>query len=364
MESNGIVRRPGRAKVSGVLVPLLVWAIVALSASTLSLVSAVVLATEGHEGKRTKACSIFQFISSAVLAVQALVLLPLSCWRLEERPRTRQLIALLLLVFSSVAALVCGILGLYEWNHSSWSAAEAWRKRLAQAALGYLLAVAALQSLVELLWACLLAVLFYTGRATGPKESRGTVHHRTSQTHPLEVNFIERTRLESMAATPLPSTAAVAMCGAPGRNKGRMWRRNLEADLQRLSERGVQVVVTLVRMEELIAMGLAERFRATVVLLGMEWLHFPIHDKWVPDSMREFHAFLQQLVERLEQGLVLCIHCNGGRGRTGLVTSALLYALSAGARSRSDCVAAVRGARPRMLRNPFQQLYLLHSAGL
>ena len=85
--------------------------------------------------------------------------------------------------------------------------------------------------------------------------------------------------------------------------------------------------------------------------------HLPITDKRRPGDARAFDALVARLVDRIErEDMRVVVHCNGGKGRSALVTAAVLIGLSD--MSAGTAVACVRAARPGSLRNPLQILFL------
>jgi len=67
--------------------------------------------------------------------------------------------------------------------------------------------------------------------------------------------------------------------------------------------------------------------------------------------MDDLIRLVEQVVERIREDKVIVVHCNGGKGRTGLVVVATLCALGM---SVDDAVKATRAARPGMIQNPAQ----------
>jgi protein-tyrosine phosphatase len=78
---------------------------------------------------------------------------------------------------------------------------------------------------------------------------------------------------------------------------------------------------------------------------GIEILRFAIKDMGVPREAESegFEAFVQDVVQRPEQGQNVVIHCRGGLGRTGTVAACVLVAL--GRHSADEAIAVVRAAR-------------------
>jgi len=89
---------------------------------------------------------------------------------------------------------------------------------------------------------------------------------------------------------------------------------------------------------------------------GISSIHYQIHDKWIPSDMVPFVACVNQLVAEIKQEKIIMVHCNGGKGRTGLVVVAAMMALGM---EQDEGVRIIREARPGMIYNPAQLLYLL-----
>ena len=83
----------------------------------------------------------------------------------------------------------------------------------------------------------------------------------------------------------------------------------------------------------------------------------PIKDKRRPDDTRAFDELIARLVDRIDNDMRVIIHCNGGKGRSALVTAAVLIGLNDDL-SASAAAACVRAARPGSLRNPLQLWFL------
>jgi protein-tyrosine phosphatase len=166
----------------------------------------------------------------------------------------------------------------------------------------------------------------------------------TSTTHPLAVDFVRHSAV---------SPGRLALCMCPGRHK-RQWQRNLVTDLVRVRDLGAHVLVTLVREEELERMGIADLFQEANSL-GLETVSAPITDKWVPSSMQQLLELTDMITNRLATGNTVVVHCNGGKGRAGMVSAAVLVRLGLDPRS---AIELVRISRPGTCRNPAQIFYV------
>lgn len=167
---------------------------------------------------------------------------------------------------------------------------------------------------------------------------------RTSSSHPLEINFVTHNVLGK-------SRIGMTMC--PGRNK-KNHRRNLRMDIATLLQVGTQVLVTLVQQHELDSMKIPDMM-TQVRAAGIEVIHAPIKDKWIPSRVGILVELVDLIAARVKVGRCITVHCNGGKGRTGLVVAATLVALGMEPGPATDLI---RTVRPGMLYNPAQIVYL------
>ena len=169
----------------------------------------------------------------------------------------------------------------------------------------------------------------------------------TSASHPLAVAWLSREGL-SNAGGP------VGFCMLPGRRKTKRthrWARDLGQDVAAIRQDRL-CLVTLCTDEELARHS--PGFEARVEFVCRE--HLPITDKRRPHDTRAFDELIARLVDRIDNGWRVVIHCNGGKGRSALVAAAVLIGLSD--LSARAAVAGVRAARAGSLRNPLQILFL------
>jgi protein-tyrosine phosphatase len=129
-----------------------------------------------------------------------------------------------------------------------------------------------------------------------------------------------------------------------GSVRGR-WERDLPTDLQALEEEHeTDVLVSLMEDHEYRGYQIPELLERDS-FGNIQILRFAIKDMGVPQEAESegFEAFVQDVVQRLEQGQNVVAHCRGGLGRTGTVAACVLIAL--GHRSADEAIAAVREAR-------------------
>mmetsp|Transcript_13560 Transcript_13560/g.40909 ORF Transcript_13560/g.40909 Transcript_13560/m.40909 type:complete len:1472 (+) Transcript_13560:117-4532(+) len=173
---------------------------------------------------------------------------------------------------------------------------------------------------------------------------------KTSETHPMQVDFVKSSLV-------LPGRLGMCMC--PGRNKpkkGFRWARDATSDVIRIRDvyRG-EVVVSLVRDQEKARMGISD-LTTIIEEQGLQSISCPITDKWIPSSMDMLCELVIQIMGLLRNGRSVIIHCNGGKGRTGMVVVAVLLAM--GLPSIRDAISVCRSSSNGMLKNPAQQFYL------
>jgi len=171
----------------------------------------------------------------------------------------------------------------------------------------------------------------------------------TSVSYPYRVDFIDSSHC------PLLNKCSIGMAMCPGRQNHNNWSRNLDVDLQVLLNLGVEVVVTLMTQGELQKMKLTH-LPDVIKQANMESIYFSITDKWLPDSVDEFIKIVYAVIDQIKLGKKILVHCNGGKGRTGLLVVACLIQLGL---SQSDATNKIRKVRPGMLHNPAQQMYLM-----
>jgi ADP-ribosylglycohydrolase/protein-tyrosine phosphatase len=107
------------------------------------------------------------------------------------------------------------------------------------------------------------------------------------------------------------------------------WERDLQADLERLRNHfAVEVLVSLMEAEELEGYGIPDLLDAARNA-GIEVVHFPIPDVLTPrkSEAKEYAKLITRIVDLLEEGKTVVVHCRGGLGRTGTVAASVLVAL-------------------------------------
>jgi protein-tyrosine phosphatase len=175
---------------------------------------------------------------------------------------------------------------------------------------------------------------------------------KTSETHPLHIDFLPRKSVSL--------DGRIGMTSAPGRLDPSApdgpWSRDLEQDLSRLSrDYRIDTLVTLLERgqyvnDELAALQIPDLLvRAQKVGLESHWA--PLPDGNVPVPIDHLVTLVERILTLVRDGQMVVIHCRDGLGRTGLVSAACLTALGA---SVNEALSVVRAVRPGTLETAAQ----------
>lgn len=123
-----------------------------------------------------------------------------------------------------------------------------------------------------------------------------------------------------------------------------------------LKQAGAAGIITLMADAELAENAAAEIGQVSQ-RMGLQWYQLPVADDAAPAA--DFQAAWQQhsaeILQRLNAGETLAIHCKGGSGRTGLIAAQIV--LAAGGELQ-ETIEAVQTIRPRALQHPVHVAYL------
>ena len=134
----------------------------------------------------------------------------------------------------------------------------------------------------------------------------------------------------------VPGTLAITP-----RPRGGDW---LDDDIAALAAQGVGVVVSLLRGDEQIELGL-ENEAAACLAQGVEFVALPVPDLGAPIDSREFVHAVQSLVARLRSGASVAVHCRQSVGRSGLLAVSIAVAAGSTLESAIEKVSSARGVR-------------------
>jgi protein-tyrosine phosphatase len=123
------------------------------------------------------------------------------------------------------------------------------------------------------------------------------------------------------------------------RPRGGDW---LEDEAAGWGRAGLDVVVSLLEHEE--AAQLELLLEGDVAKShGIAFVSFPIPDRSVPASMPAVLSLLKKIVDALDEGKSVAVHCRQGIGRSGLIAVGALICSGIGAEKAIEAVSAARG---------------------
>lgn len=108
--------------------------------------------------------------------------------------------------------------------------------------------------------------------------------------------------------------------GMFARPRGNDW---LEDEIMKIKQSGITTVISLLEKSEISELEL-ERESKICEELELDFINFPIPDRGLPESKKDFKDLIDLIVNRLAQNQKIGIHCRMGIGRTSLLTGAVL----------------------------------------
>ncbi|SIT01803.1 cyclin-dependent kinase inhibitor 3 family protein [Neptunomonas antarctica] len=133
---------------------------------------------------------------------------------------------------------------------------------------------------------------------------------------------------------------------------------DLVASLTTLKAVGTSAVVSLLSDTEIGVLGVTG-LGEEISRQGLAWYQLPIEDDCAPgdDFFEAFALVKTELLDKMNRGETIVIHCKGGSGRTGLMAAILLLE---NGDSWSDIIAQVQSLRPKALTLP-HHLNFIHT---
>jgi len=132
------------------------------------------------------------------------------------------------------------------------------------------------------------------------------------------------------------------------------WQRDFSEDLRLIMQNKIEVICSVITNTELKEMNQPD-LMAKFNTAGLESIQYSIHDKWLTNSIDTYFSFVNSILHHIHKEKTILIHCNGGKGRTGLIIVSCLFFLGV---PIDQGISLVRSVRPAMLRNPAQEVFL------
>lgn len=123
------------------------------------------------------------------------------------------------------------------------------------------------------------------------------------------------------------------------RPRGGEW---LDDETRAWREAGVDVVVSLLEPREEAELALACEAVSSVAS-GLEFRSFPIPDRGLPDSLESVGELTRHIVNALQEGKNVAVHCRQGIGRSALIAAAALISGGHAAETAVQKVGRARG---------------------
>ena len=179
---------------------------------------------------------------------------------------------------------------------------------------------------------------------------------KNSDNDPLNVDFLPREIVNLKGQ--------IGMTLAPGKKNFGMhlnWNRDLNKDLLRLKlDYQTDILVTLLEKHELEDIQISE-LQILAEAQGVKSIWFPIKDRSIPISINKFIDLIKNIIEEVEKGQIIVIHCKAGLGRTGMVTACCLVALGY---SPNDATKTVRKTRQYTIETTEQEEFIFQFANV
>jgi protein-tyrosine phosphatase len=145
----------------------------------------------------------------------------------------------------------------------------------------------------------------------------------------------------------LEGTIFKVAIGVPGtlaitpRPRGGDW---LDDDIAALAAKGVDVLVSLLGIDEQIELGLVNE-GAVCEVHGVEFVPVPVPDLGAPIDSHQFVQAARRLAALLQAGRYVAVHCRQSVGRSGLLAVSIAVAMGITLEQALEGVSAARAVR-------------------
>lgn len=131
---------------------------------------------------------------------------------------------------------------------------------------------------------------------------------------------------------------------------------DISHDLEYIKNRNIKVIVCLLEWSELMLIGL-EDYPMYAQEAGFFFYHFPIKDHHAPDHLEDCVTLIKRIAYHLDIGDNVLVHCKGGLGRAGTISSCCLCYMGY---KPEDAVSTVRLLRHKSIKRENQVNFVIN----
>ena len=135
---------------------------------------------------------------------------------------------------------------------------------------------------------------------------------------------------------PVPGRGKIGILPRP---RGADW---LEDEIAAWREAGIDMVVSLLEPEEEAQLAL-EGEAAAAGARGIDFRSFPVPDRGVPASRESVAQLADKVIEALDTGRNVAVHCRQGIGRSGMIVGGVLVAAGENLGAALEAIKESRG---------------------
>lgn len=118
----------------------------------------------------------------------------------------------------------------------------------------------------------------------------------------------------------------------------------IEDEFSGIAYEGIRQIVSLLEPHESYELGLQNE-EMLAIQYGMEYISFPIKDRHLPSSLKQFSELTTNLYHQIASGKNTVIHCRSGIGRSSLVAGGVLLHCGFTAKHAFEHISQKRGVQ-------------------
>jgi len=116
----------------------------------------------------------------------------------------------------------------------------------------------------------------------------------------------------------------------------------IEDEFAGIAREDINQIISLLEPHEEYSVGL-RREKELTEANGMKFQSYPIPDREIPSSLKDFSNFIDRLYKQINEGVNTVVHCRAGIGRAGIVVASVLIRAGIEPNSAFELVVEKRG---------------------